>query len=283
MQAIHYLKLECSPSATALFDPLNPQSLQFSPSALYHSKLVAKMKSLNVSLLVVPLEAVSQQMIDLFATNEWSLVPVPMHLLSHAALVLGCTLVGDVLDAVDEHCSRFPCDLSILPFGQSATHSLVRLSRCINDSNGIGYAENSSVLLCAPTLAQARSWQDRFWRCVRRLALGYTNSALVPSGLIEVVSMILLKNRLEQSRGQDSTKLKWYNSHSDLLYKFLAVVASNAFGLDGALLDIKIQNSIDALSTIIPTLVKSTPFSCHSLPNLTNDEKLSLWQHAPFS
>jgi len=310
-------------TATALFDPLNPLSLQFSPTALYHSKVVAKLLCLGVTLLVAPQEAATQQVIDLCQTHRVTLLPVPRKLLVHVAAVVGCVVVSDVLDALEEHCSRHACELSLLdclglgeasvaPPSATSSQCLVQLARSSSASNsdigdpscwscgvGVGVGvptppQSSSVLLCAPTLAQARSWQDRFWRCTRRLVLGYTGSGLVPAGLTEALCIAILQRRMDMERsfgqeGPSATATGLFLRYSALLEKFWAVVASNGFGCDRVETHSQVQRSVAAISAELAELAAARGGGASGSQGtsllveleLTKEQKLRLWRLAP--
>ena len=307
-------------TAAALFDPLNPLSLQFSPTALYSSKVVAKLLCLGVTLLVAPQEAATQQVIDLCQTHGVTLLPVPRKLLVHVAAVVGCVVVSDVLDALEEHCSRHACELSLLdclglgggasvaPPSATSSQCLVQLARSSSATNsdigdpscwscGVGVptpSQSSSVLLCAPTLAQARSWQDRFWRCTRRLVLGYTGSGLVPAGLTEALCIALLQRRMDMERsfgqeGPSATATGLFLRYSALLEKFWAVVASNGFGCDRVETHSQVQRSVAAISAELAELAAARGGGASGRQgtsllvelDLTKEQKLRLWRLAP--
>jgi len=267
------------PTSRAHLDPSDPQSLQFSPSALYQAKLAASLESLGVSLLLAPQESVSQRIADLCAAHGIVLLPLPTQLLAHAASIAGCSIVvGDVLDALEEHCSRHACVLSVLPFGQTATHCIVQLGR--EDGGAESGAVVSSVLLCAPTLAQGRAWRDRFWRCVQRLAYAYSGSSLVPAGLVEALCILQLQ---EQARGgrEGGGPPDMSSRFAPLLDKFLATVASNAFGCDGAQTHCQAQTSVKALAARLGQLLPPSQTDAAALASLTVEQKLELWSLAP--
>ena len=259
----------------AQFNPLDPQSLQFSPAALYHSKLMATLYSLGVTLLVVPQDAASEQIVDLCSAHGVTVLPVPAPFLTRAASVVGGAVVCDVLDALEEHCSRHACQVSVLPFGESTTHRLARLC-CVQDAL-VATTRHSSVLLCAPTLAQARAWQDRFWRCVQRLALAHSGAPLVPAGLVEALCVLQLRKKSESL--PLPLLLRDASILSELLEKFLAIVASNAFGCDAAQTQLAIHQSVEALADSLLEAEPSLDDDNHNHHSVYS--KLKLWNLAP--
>ena len=247
-----------------LFDPLNPRSLQFSPLALQRNLLLRRLSALGVKLVLAPSEAVCTEAVDLLRQGGIALVATPRAVLEQAAAVSGCEIVGEALEAIAGHCSRFCVDFAALDCTRSPSMCLAKLSRHTHshshshaDADGDGdgdknedskddlfedCAESSvvgvGVLICAPTLAQARSLRDRFWRSGERLVLAVGGSPLVPSGLVEALCLASIDRMHDKARMMGL---------GEVLYMVVSAAANNAFGLSHAESHVELERSSSAL------------------------------------
>lgn len=269
------IALNSQPSV--LLDPTNPCSLQFSAKALYYTQLIARLRSLEVTLLLIPRDASSVEFEDFLNSNSIAVLAVSPDQLEQAAALIGCIIVGDVLDANIAQCSHHTLHFSILSTADNnlKSDSLVKLSK-LKGPDVLERTESVSVLLSAPTLSQTHALQDRFWRCVCRLKLCLTGSQLVPAGLVEALTILHL-------RGQDD-KGKCYTR---VLEKFLAIIASNAFGVPFDDFHQCLDRTIHALSHCIFSMRRErhsheiSVIEC--IASLSSIQKLELWKLAKFT
>jgi len=286
---------------TELFDPLNPRSLQFSPLALQRNLLLTRLSALGVKLVLAPTESVCTEAVDLLRQGGITLVATPRGVLEQAAAVSGCEMVGEALEAFPAHCSRFCVDFTALDCTRSPSLCLAKLSRHahahegeVGDKNEDAEDEDYNcaaspeagvgVLICAPTLAQARSLRDRFWRNGERFVLAVGGSPLVPSGLVEALCLASLNSAHYKVR---------MRGLEEVLYKVVFTAANNAFGLSRAEGHAELERSSSALQAqLLGKCVHNCGsdeddlFSLQRLvanhsPHTRRQEILELWALAP--